>query len=576
MNMEKRIVKQNNSETMKISYDSFNNIDINFISSKGGKFSDDVLSYEDGNRQIYACGVFLNSEECIEKKSCYDFRELLLKLLCDKVPLSKVLHGSYLLIVYDKLKKRLVVYNDLLSKRSVFYRYDEASKRLFISDSFLEIVKMSKEKGLPCTIDELGVKMMLWHGIFYDDVTYVREIKFLRPFDYLEVYSGDFEVKRIEREPMLDVTLDEAASECHQRFSNAVRLQYRKNEVNGFPQITTLSGGMDSRSTFLYGWANGYAKQTGFCYAESSSADYEIARTLAAKYGCSFYYHPIDNGAHLLERDEMCQANEGQMGYAGPTGTYDSLCFYDTDHWGIVHTGLGGGEIMGDMRVPDNPGRMERLVESLKYNMGKGKKNCTWESFVKSLQCTEDDLKRIESFKSDYVDFNEFQSLNDMRRCLNSQKMAQSFGVEYMSPYLYEDFFCYMLRIPYSLTKGRKLYIYWQQKYNPRQFDTPSTFQLGCRPGNKLGYYARRLYKYVINRMGRKMKYDMNPYEFWVTQNPLITKKQSELFAADLVHIKKYSSTEWYRMINEAWKPNNDSCTNVLTASWALSKILNS
>ena len=131
-----------------------------------------------------------------------------------------------------------------------------------------------------------------------------------------------------------------------------------------------------------------------------------------------------------------------------------------------------------------------------------------------------------------------------------------------------------MLRIPYSLTKGRKLYIYWQQKYNPKQFETPSTFQLGCKPGNKAGYYAKRLYKYIVNKAGRKMKYDMNPYEFWLAKNPSIAKKQSELFSADMAHIANYSSSEWHRFLNDAWNNNKAPRPNILTAAWALTQIL--
>lgn len=432
--------------------------------SENSNFKGDQISYETSDVAIYTAGMFLNVEECLNEYLCKNVPELILKLVGENTPVPKVLHGSYVIAVYQKPTDRLMVFNDLLSKHSVFYSIDEKSKCLMLSDSFFETVSMVKEHGLPCTIDEIGVKMMLWQRMFYDDVTYVKEIKFLRPFDYLVMENGILEVRRIARDEMLGVSMEEAASEIHQRFNKAVALQFRKNEKCGFPQVATLSGGMDSRSTFLYGLENGYTNQTCFCYGESTSADYEYARDLAIRNGCSFFFHPIDNGSHLLERDEICEANEGQMVYSGPSGTYDSLRFYDTSHLGIIHTGLGGGEIMGDMRVAENPDGMKRLVEALKYKLGKGKKDRTWESFVNSLRCNAVELQRLEAFYKDYADFNEFQSLNDIRRCLNSQKIAQSFGVEYVSPFLDEDFFCYMLRIPYELTKDRRLYIYWQKK----------------------------------------------------------------------------------------------------------------
>ena len=261
------------------------------------------------------------------------------------------------------------------------------------------------------------------------------------------------------------------------------------------------------------------------------------------------------------------------MLYSGPSGAYDSLHFYDTSQWGIVHTGLGGGEIMGDMRVAENPTKTEQLIESLKYRFGKGKKARTWDAFVSSLRCNEEEKKRLADIYQYYGNFNMFHSLNDMRRCLNGQKMGQYFGVEYVSPFLYEDFFCYMLQIPYSQTKARGLYLYWQKKYNPQQFETPSTFQLGCRPENKLGYYAIRFFCYLMNKIGRKTKHDMIPVEHWMAKNPHIAQTQQEWFEKDMSNIRLNVNDSIINLIMDSWNNNTTSKLNILTATWALNNI---
>lgn len=537
------------------------------------KFKNDNISFESDEYAIKTCGFFLNTSECLKEYSCQNIVELLCKIVEQGKQVPLVLHGCYLVVFFNKRSNQLYIINDLLSKHSSYYYYDKNTKTVLFSDSFLSTIELVKENKFAFSIDTLGVKMMLWHRMFYDDLTYVREIKFLRPFEYLEIINGELNVKTINRPDMLNVSMDEASEDINRLFNKAVRLQYQKNEENGYPQITTLSGGMDSRTTFLHGLSNGYREQMCYCYGESTSADYKYSRLLAIKNNCNFYFHPIDGGNHLFEREEMCKANEGQIVYSGPSGVYDSLRFYNTDQWGIVHTGLGGGEIMGDMRVADNPTKSERIIESLKYKLGKGKKDRSWESFFRSLRCTEEDRKRIEEFKRHYSDFNEFQSLNDMRRCLNAQKMAQSFGIEYVSPFLYEEFFCYMLRIPYSLTKDRKLYLYWQKKYNPEQFKTPSTFQLGCKPGNKIGYFAKRFYKFVVNKMGKKTKYDMIPIEQWMAINPNIAKTQEEWFKMDMANIQSKADDSIAHLLLDSWKSNAAIRPNVLTATWVLSRI---
>lgn len=541
------------------------------------KFTEDAISFESNDFYITVPkgGYFLNVKECLERFSCNGMTDLIKKVYSLGIPLSQVLNGAYVISIFDKKLNRLCVYNDLLSKRSLYYYYDNNSKHLLFSDSFFNTLQMVIEHKLPYTIDELGVKMMLWHRMFYDNLTYIREIKFLRPFEYLSVEDGCLKVESIKRPEMIDVSLDEAASHIHKLFDKAVKLQYEKNEINGYPQVTTLSGGMDSRSTFLYGIANGYNNQTCYCYGESTSVDFEYAKQLAIKNHCNFFFHAIDNGDFLCMRDELCEANEGQMVYSGPTGTYDSLNFYNTDKVGIIHTGLGGGEIMGDMRVAENPDKLEGFIESLKYRFGKGKKDRSWDSFIRSLRCNDEDLKRIEEFKTYYRDFNEFQSLNDVRRCLNAQKNAQSFGVEYVSPFLYEEFFCYMLRIPYSLTKGRKLYVYWQKKYNSKQFETPSTFMLGCKPGNIIGYYIKLVWQRLMNKYGKKTNLDMNPYEYWLSHNPKISSALAEMFEKDMGIIKNQIEPEINSLLQNAWDMKMIPHQNILTASWALTKILN-
>lgn len=541
-------------------------------SAYSGKFKDDTISFESEEYIIRSYGYFLNKSECFERFSCQALSDLIIKMVEQKVQLPRVLHGAYLIVVYNKKSDQLLIYNDLLSKHSLFYYYDTTSNCLIASDSFLGTLKTVKENNLSFTIDNLGVKMMLWHRMFYDNLTYIREIKFLRPFEYMVVDNGKMTLKAIPYPQMIDVSMEEAASEIHKLFTKAVREQYQKNEENNYPQVTTLSGGMDSRSTFLYGLANGYTDQKCYCVGESTSADFACAQPLAIKYDCDFYFHPIDRGNGMLKREEICRANEGQICYFA-ISYIEIFNFYKTDQWGIVHTGLGGGEIMGDMRIAEHPSRKEKFIEFLKYRLGKGKKDRSWGSFVNSLHCTEEDKKRIEAFKTYYSDFNAFQSLNDMRRCLNLQKVAASFGIDYVSPYLNEDFFCYMLQIPYALTKDRKLYIYWQKKYNPGQFETPSTFRMGCRPGNKVGYFAKRFYKYVVNRMGRKTEYDMIPIELWMKVNPKIKQAQDTWYETDMKKLEHRLDPSLSQLLKDVWSKGTAPQQNILTATWTLCRI---
>ena len=535
------------------------------------RFEEDVLSHDSESYKLVSIGYFLNTAECLRKYHCNNLAELIINLYQQEIPVSSVLNGAYIIVIFEKNTGKLQVFNDLLSKRSIYYSFDENTRQLFLSDHFFGTLSLLKANNQPYTIDELGVKMMIKHQVFYDNITYVNEIRFLRPFEYIMINGTECCIDEIQREDVLDVTLDEAAQRMHGLFKKAVTLQYQKNEKNGYPQVATISGGMDSRSTFLYSLQCGFTSQKCYNYAESGSDDFHIAEELSRKYNCEFYYHSLGNGNFLKNRDKLCTANEAQMAYDGTTGTLDSLEFYNSRDFAIIHTGLGGGEIMGDICSSEQPTRKEELINSLRYKFGKGKSDYGWTDFFASLDCTEKEADRIRAFKEKYRDFNEFQNLNDMRRCLSSQKIALSFGCHYVSPFLYEEFFCYMLRIPYELKKGRQLYLYWQKKYNPMQFETKSTFMLGVT--NVYHYYIKRIWIYLLSRFGRKSRHEMNPLQYWKKTNPTIEANQKELYSNDMRLLESALSKDLYNYINDCWTNGRSAKENILTATWALAKL---
>ena len=234
-------------------------------SQKQVKFKDDQISFESDEYIIKTCGYFLNMDDCLSRYSCKTLVELIIKLVETGSQLPRILHGAYIVVLFRKKNNQLYIFNDLLSKHSIFYYYDESTGNLLVSDSFFDTLQMVRKKNLPFNIDTLGVKMMLWHRMFYDNLTYIREIKFLRPFEYAVVSNDKLTLETIPYPKMIDVSMEEAAGEIHKLFTKAVQEQYQKNEKNNYPQVTTLSGGMDSRSTVLYGLSNGYTNQLWYC-----------------------------------------------------------------------------------------------------------------------------------------------------------------------------------------------------------------------------------------------------------------------------------------------------------------------
>ena len=122
----------------------------------------------------------------------------------------------------------------------------------------------------------------------------------------------------------------------------------------------------------------------------------------------------------------MIRANEGQMIYSGVIGAYKVANLLDITNIGIVHSGIGGGEIFGYACTGLNKGdnSLKKYVDSLNLD---GKQA---EIFLSTI-------------KEKYDNFNQFIMLNDIRRYMNLCKSTSRRFIM-MSPFLYEPFFEYV------------------------------------------------------------------------------------------------------------------------------------
>ncbi|NCB05386.1 MAG: hypothetical protein EOM69_07680, partial [Clostridia bacterium] len=302
------------------------------------KFPQDMADYEDDSFRLVCEGYQLGRKGELVPAILQAYGR-------DPQSLPRLFRGAFAFALYDMQQGRLTVVNDLLSKKPIFYF--SSAERLIFSTSFLELADELKAREIPLTPDELGLAMMTRHGVFFDDVTYVREISYLKPYGWLQGTRA-LETRFLpvpERKPVSG--MDALLKEMDARFGRAVRLEYLLNADENYPQYATLSAGMDSKSVFLYAYQQGFQNDVCFTYAQSGSMDMAVPQQIAADYGCKHFFFSLDNGDVIKERERIIPLNEAQMEYCGTTGVQSFLSFMDTSKAGVVHTGLGGGEIMG-------------------------------------------------------------------------------------------------------------------------------------------------------------------------------------------------------------------------------------
>ncbi len=433
-------------------------------------------------------------------------------------------HGAYAFAMLDEAGA--TVGHDLLGKRSLYY-YAEGGA-LACGTSFFALADALRARGARLTADEAAVAAMCRDGVFAGDQTYVNEIKFLPPYQYLTYRDGQTDARALPLpQKRAGATAAEAIERLDALFTEGCALQYRKNQRFGYPQTATLSAGMDSRMTLRCLLAlmrdDGATPDalTTLTYAQSGSMDDTIAAKISADMGCKHVFHALDGGGFLLERDAILAENEGQMGYGGSTGAYDT--FSGREGLGVVHTGLGGGEIMGDILLADAPDAV-----------------------------------------------GDARSLGDMRVCLNFQKTTHRF-CEACSPFLYEPFYEYALSLPTEMKLGRGLYAawYWQKV----GWAYPTTYYRGP-VGSRADKLAGGAMLRLMTKLGRKSRFDMNPFAAWYRENPAIGAYLADTLAADLAALNGVLAGGAPETIREAFATGGpEQKAQAITASGALKRL---
>lgn len=528
------------------------------------RFPGDQINDEDTRYRIVCEGYILNSRSLLDAHPGYTLKEIILQIY-EQDSFDAVLNqlrGSYVLAIQDKAAGRTCIGNDMLSKKPLYYRMDGAS--LIADTSFLELLNASTVLKLPLSVNQAAVHQMLARCSLLESDTYVSEIRFLEPFVYLQSEAGSVSAVRYEYQCPDTFPADTGAliSRIDLLFENACRMAVEKNRAEGYKPVFTLSAGMDSRCSLLKSLpaclAEGGHPPLCLSYGAANCMELRIAKKLADKYNCPLQTNEIEPVSFIPDRERILDRNEGMMYYAGTTGLTALLDRLDTSAIGMVITGLGGGEIMGDLCQP------EESDQNLLYHQ-------LLEPVFPDKAAREE---RIRSIRRRYSSYNEYVCLQDLRTCQNFA-YTSSHSFETFSPFLHEDLFMLLLKTPQTEKRLRRLYARWYLKAIGDPTPT-SAFQGPVRITSSAD--PLRLIKGVIRRLRRMLgiqsKWDMNPIALWVREHPENQQYMEQSLEEDLSLIEHAYPDLAAFLRNHYIHTDADSRLRVLTATGMIRRIL--
>lgn len=472
--------------------------------------------------------------------------------------LLSTLKGSFYVIFEDSSSKEIYISNDLLSKRPLYYMIDAG--QAIMDSSYTSMLDRVKKSGCSLEVDYQGLKQITRYGAFLLDNTYYKQIKYLMHNQYIKIAADgtldivDYEYIRPSSIPDNEDTLIDYLDTI---FENACKNITSLNITNGFKPSFSISGGMDSRCVLLKSIKGCREKNItpfAFSYGARGCKDLEIASGLAEKYHCDYMDHNINYDEFLTDRDELIKTNECQINYPGSTGLHRTLKHIDTSNIGIFMTGLGGGEIFGDLRYQDG----DDNSDDKRYRIELGR-----------IYDAEELDQVIESIKKRYKSYNQFITYNDIRTNQNFAYTSRG-SFEVFSPYQDEEFYTALMAQSYETLQRRRLYTKW---YNSKIVDdSPVTY----------AYYEGKIRAYKTNVLYRKCKSgielllkpfrrkswqsQMNPYDEWIMKSENTQKYFEDTFNKDIAVISK-KDKDLAAFIEKEYSSAGINKTRVLTAS---------
>ncbi len=182
-----------------------------------------------------------NELKTLARKLSNDYFSYLQKFIFDS-------DGDFIVVIFDKVKKHLFVFNDIFGRLPLYYY---KSKDSFIISRELKFITHFCQKEL--SINRYSLAEYLLFGHFFGDKTFYHNLKYLSPGSLLNVNLKRNELSLINLFTFNFQDVDygnKKIIECSLNLKNLFieSVQSRTYKNNGSEIILSLSGGYDSRS----------------------------------------------------------------------------------------------------------------------------------------------------------------------------------------------------------------------------------------------------------------------------------------------------------------------------------------
>jgi asparagine synthase (glutamine-hydrolysing) len=504
------------------------------------KFLNDKLFLETEQFIILTEGVIFNSRDLIKKYQKNNFG-LTVMAMIDKNPndFFNEFRGSFSGLVYDKQSDCLKIYTDHTGTKQVFYSQTDNGFCFGSEINFLK--EFYKNNNIQYSLDITGAYLLLTFGFMFEDITLFREIKKLKPGNYLKFQNRTVEIipyYRLNNTPDNNISEEEIINKVDFLFKDAVRRQFEKDNEYGYKHLTCLSGGLDSRMTTWVANDLGYGRDiTNMTFSQTNYWDEFTPKAITHELQHEWIFKSLDNGNCLKLLEPVVRITSGGALYSSNCHEKSMLDLLNTQFFGIVHSGQIGEAIISTFWRSFNINKSALLEE--------------W-AYTKVL------LTRLNSdiLKDTYE--NEEMFLLYIRAFCGTNQGLLSYqeSFETYTPFCDVEFMNFCMTIPLKYRFGHYIYYKWvvtkypdaaKYAHNDGKKITgkkPLWIKIGNRYIKSSDLISRSL-NYLFRKTGivkskTSTKNHMNPFEYWYNTNKDVKDFMDSYFQTNIQRLSEF------------------------------------
>ena len=474
------------------------------------KFENDKLFCDTDDVFYSTDGLILNSKELYNEYDVSVLSKLLpLMYKHDGINHINKLRGVFSGIIYDKVTQKIHLFTDHLGQKRLFYYWNSDTKDFIFASDLRIVTKIMQEFEYETILSEDGAYCLLTFGFMLGNKTLCTNVHHLEPGTILTLSLDTGEIQKnryyeLKSTPYIDDTEENIINELDKRFCKAIQREYDKDLEYGYNHVVTLSGGLDSRMTYVKGVMLGYNNIKTLTFSESGYLDEIIAEKISSDLGSDHIFHSLDNGTYLLNIEDPVKASDGLSPYASVGNGLPLVSSLNWSKLGLLHTGqigdlILGSYLQGKRHHPVDNGMIKQMAYSSKL-----------------LYQLEDEISTIVK----QYDTDEMCAFYE--RCVNGTyngNFATQNYTEYASPFLDVDFIEYVMRVHPKYRHNNNLYAKWISKKTPiaGRYIWESTMTKVNTP--KIVGLWKRAVRMLKRKLLNQRLVSMNPFDYWFTHN---------------------------------------------------------